>query len=85
MRLKVERDIEHFHHLLLHCFDSKKTTIEVHRLILETYFESAPSVKICEYWFTTGEYHNSKDNFNLKDKERSGQSKKFEDVELQAL
>jgi transposase len=81
MRLKMERDKDHFRHLLLYCFDSKKTAAEAHRFISETYSKHAPSVKTCEYWyrrFKSGD-------FDLKDKERSGQPKKFENAELQAL
>ena len=77
----MECDKEHFCRLL-YCFDSKKTAAEAHRFISETYSEFALSDSTCEYWdsrrFKSG-------NFDLKDKERSGQLKKFEDTELQAL
>jgi len=59
----------------------KKTAAEAHRFVSEIYSKSAPSIKTCEYWFRlfkTG-------NFDLKDKERLGQPKKFEDAELQEL
>jgi len=46
----MEHNKEHFHHLLLYCFDSKKT-VEAHRLISEIFSEFAPLVKTCEYWF----------------------------------
>jgi len=65
---------KHFYHLLFHCFDSKKTVIKIHRFILEIYSESVLSVKTCEYWFWRFE----SDDFDLKDKECSGQTKKFE-------
>jgi len=54
---------------------------EAHRFISEVYSKSGPSVKICEYWFRR--FKNG--NFDLKGKERSGQPKKFEDTELQAV
>jgi len=44
----MERDIEHFRHLLIYYIDFKKTAIEAHRFISRTYSESAPSVKTCE-------------------------------------
>jgi len=45
----MERDEDHFRHLLLYCFDSKKKwLIEAHRFISKIYSESAPSVKTCE-------------------------------------
>jgi len=45
----MKRDKNHFR-LLLYCFDSKKKTIiEAHRFISETYSESAPSVKTYIY------------------------------------
>lgn len=81
VRSKMERSKEHFRHLLLYCFDSKKTAAEAHRFISETYSESAPSIKTCEYWYRRFRLN----DFCLKDKERSGQPKKFEDAELQAL
>jgi len=42
----MEHNKKHFRHLLLYCFDSKKNGC---RFISETYSESAPSVKTCEY------------------------------------
>jgi len=71
VRLKLERDKEHFHYLLPYYFDSKKTTIEAHQFISETYSESASSVKTYEYWFRRFK----SDDFDLKDKEHSDQSK----------
>jgi len=61
MQLKMEHNKKHFRHLLLYCFDSKKNGC---RFISETYSESAPSVKTCEYWFRW-----FKSDFDLKDKE----------------
>lgn len=80
MRLKMD-DKEHFRHVLLYCFDSKKTAAEAHRYISETYSESAPSIKTCEYWYRRFQ----SGDIDFKDKERSSQPKKFEDAELQAL
>jgi len=53
--LKIKRDKEHFHHLLLYCFDSKKQLPKV--TDSETYFESAPSVKSIDFnSVSIGEY-----------------------------
>jgi len=62
---------------LFYCFNSKKTAADAHRFISEIYSESASSVKTCEYC-------DSKVILILKDKECSGQLKKFEDAEFQA-
>lgn len=77
----MERDKVFFRSSLLLFFDMKKTTTEAHRLLVETYNEQAPTISTCEYWFRR--FKNG--NFNLNDKERTGQPKKFEDFELQAL
>jgi len=45
----MKRDKEHFHHLLFYCFNLKRKTAAETRFISETYSESAPSVKTCEY------------------------------------
>lgn len=47
----------------------------------ETYQESAPSLKTCECWFRRFK----SDDFDLNDKPRPGQPRKFQDVELQEL
>jgi len=50
VRLKIECDKEHFRQLLHYSFDmKKKTAAEAHRFISKTYFETALSVKTCEY------------------------------------
>jgi len=59
----------------------EKTTAEAYRFISETYSEPAPSIKTYEYWFR--QFKN--DDFHLKNEKHSGQSKKFEDAELQIL
>ena len=68
----------------MHCFCSsikRNLLLKVIRLLLEIYQEYAPSVKTCEYWFRRFK----SGDFDLNDKERSGQLKKFEDLELQQL
>lgn len=72
---------QHLREVLLFFFNSKKSAAESHRLLLEVYGEYTPSIKMCEFWFRrykSGEY-------GVEDKERPGQVKKFEDVELENL
>lgn len=72
---------QHFREVLLFCFNQKKKAAESFRLIQETYGENAPTQQTCENWFKrfkTGD-------FDVCDKERSGQPKKFQDEELEAL
>ena len=69
--------------LLGHYF-SKKTAAESHRLLVETYGEHALFKTQCFEWFNL--FKN--DYYDIKDKERTGQPKRFEDElekELEAL
>lgn len=66
--------------LLGHYF-SKKTAAESHRLLVETYGEHALSKTQCFEWFQRFK----SGGFDVRDKERPGQPKKFEDKELEAL
>jgi len=50
-------------------------------LLLETYGDNTPSIKTCEHWFRRFK----SGDFDTEDKERTGQPKKFEDKELEAL
>jgi len=61
-------------------FNKKKTTVDSHRKFVKTYGESSP-IKTCEYWFRRFR----SGNFDVSDKEHSGQPKKFKDAELQEL
>jgi len=54
---------------------------EAHRMLVEVYDDTAPTDKSCREWlqrFKDGD-------FSVEDKPRSGQPKKFEDKELEAL
>lgn len=66
---------------LITFFHLKKNAAESYRLLAEAYGEHAPSKTTCERWFQRFK----SGDFDLEDKERPGQSKKFEDTELQAL
>ena len=66
--------------LLGHYF-SKKTAAESHRLLVKTYGEHALSKTQCFEWFNR--FKN--DDYDIKDKEQTGQPKRFENEELEAL
>ena len=59
----------------------KKSAAKTHRLLVDIYGEHVPSKTSCKEWFRR---FNS-DDFDMRDKEREGAPKKFEDTELQAL
>ncbi len=66
---------------LLFCFHLKKNASESHLLLAEAYGEHAFTEATCRNWFRL-----FKDNdFDLTDKHRPGQPKKFEDEELEEL
>jgi len=77
----MERDKLFFRHVLLHYFDLKKTAAVAHKLLVKAYGNCAPPKRTCQEWFQ--QFKNS--DYNVNDKQRSGQPKKFEDTELQAL
>jgi len=71
---------QHLREVLIFCFNWKKSA-EAHRMLVEVYGDTAPTDKSCRKWF-----RRFKDgDFSVEDKLRSGQSKKFEDKELEAL
>lgn len=76
------RKRQHLREVLLHYYFSKKKATEAHRLIVECYGEDhALSVKQCQKWF-----QRFKDgDFDISDKERPGQPKKFTDEALEKL
>ena len=71
----------HLREVLLYLFNISKKAAEAHQLLFEAYPEYASSVASCERWFVR--FRNG--NFDVRDKERPGQPKKFEDSELQTL
>lgn len=72
---------QHLRESLLLCFNVKKNATQSHRLLSEAYPDYAPSIRTCQEWFAK---FNS-GNFDVEDKERPGQPKKFEDEELEGL
>jgi len=67
--------------VLLHYFHMNKTAAESHRILEEVYGEQALAEQTCLKWFARFK----SGDFDLEDKERPGQPKKFKDEELEAL
>ena len=67
--------------VLLYNFNIKKTAAKRHRILVEVYGKHALAERTCRNWFARFK----SGDFGLEDQERSGQSKKFEDEELEAL
>lgn len=74
------RKRQHLREVLLGHFFAKKTAAESHRLLVEVYGDALAKTQ-CFEWF---QRFKSAD-FDIKDKERPGQPKKFEDEELETL
>lgn len=72
---------QHFREVLIFCFHLKKTAAEAHEMLMQAYGDNVPSDKSCREWFRRFKIG----DFSVNDKPRSGQPKKFEDDELQAL
>lgn len=72
---------QHLREVLLYWFNLKKSATESHRLLSEAYPKYAPSIRTCQEWFARFK----SGDFDVEDKERPGQVKKFEDAELEAL
>ena len=65
--------------VLLLYFNMKKKAVKSHRILMEVYGNHALDERTCQKWFAES------GNFDLKDEERLGQPKKFEDHELETL
>jgi len=73
------RKKQHLREVLLEYFFAKKTAADSHRLLVDVYGDDALSRTQCFEWFKRFE----SGDFDIKDKERPGQEKKFEDEELE--
>lgn len=71
----------HLREILLYFFNIKKSAAESHRLLVEAYGEHVLSETTCRDWFRRFK----SGDFDVRDKERPGAVKTFEDAELQAL
>jgi len=72
---------KHLREVLIFCFNWKKSAAQAHRMLVEVYGDTAPTDKSCREWFRRFK----DEDFSVEDKPRSGQSKKFEDKELEIL
>lgn len=72
---------QHLREVLIYFFNLKKSAAEAHRLVSEAYPSHVPSVSTCERWFVRFR----SGDFDVEDKERPGQVKKFENAELEAI
>ena len=72
---------EQLREALLFCFNLKICAAESHRLLVAAYGEHALSQTICRDWFRR--FKNN--DFDVNDKKRPDQLKKFEDGELESL
>lgn len=80
-KFENSRKKQHLREVLLHHFFLKKSAAESHRLLVECYGEHALSERQCCEWFQR--FKNG--DFDVCDKERPGQTKKFKDEELEKL
>ncbi|CAH2108047.1 unnamed protein product [Euphydryas editha] len=71
----------HMRELLIYFYNLKKSAAEAHRLLVEAYNEDALSERTCREWFQ--KFNNG--DFDVKDKDRSGRPKIYEDAELEKL
>lgn len=71
----------HLREIMLFCFNLKKTVTETFEMISEAYPDIALDRRTCQRWFARFK----SGDFNVENKERPGQVKKFEDAELEAL
>lgn len=75
------RKKQHLREVLLRYYFAKKTAAESHRLLVEVYGDDALAKTQCFVWFQRFK----SGNFDIKDKERPGQPKRFEDDELETI
>lgn len=72
---------QHLREVLICFFHLKKKATEAHQLLTEAYPEFNIDLRMCQRWFAR--FRDG--DFDVEDKERPGQPKKFEDEELEAL
>lgn len=75
------RKNQHLREVLLFHFFLKKSVAEAHRSMVECYGEHSPSERQCQEWFQRFD----SGDFDIRDKERPGQKRKFTDEELEKL
>ena len=72
-----EPNSRHLGEVLIFCFNMKKSAVEAHRMLSNTYGEAAISERTCREWFQrfNGDF----------DRHSGGREKVFEDTKLEAL
>ena len=78
---KFEPTKRNLREAMFFCFHSKKSAAGCHRVLVEVWDNHTPIVKTVENWFRRFK----SGDFDLEDKKRPGQPKKFEDTELEAF
>ena len=76
-----EPNSRHLREVLIFCFNMKKSATEAHRMLSNTYGETAISERTCREWFQR--FMNG--DFVVEDQHGSGREKIFQDAELDAL
>ncbi|GBP34661.1 Mariner Mos1 transposase [Eumeta japonica] len=76
---KYEPNKRHLRELLIYFFNLKNSVAEAHRLLVKSYNEAALSERTCREWFQ--KFKNG--DFDVKDKDRTGRPKIYEDAELE--
>ncbi|EGI66625.1 Mariner Mos1 transposase, partial [Acromyrmex echinatior] len=71
----------HLREVLIFCFNMKKSAAEAHRMLSNTYGETAISERTCREWFQR--FKNG--DFDVEDRHSGGREKVFEDAELETL
>ncbi|GFV76785.1 mariner Mos1 transposase [Trichonephila clavipes] len=76
-----EPNSRHLREISIFCFNMKKSAAEAHRMLSNTYGETAISERTCREWFQR--FKNG--DFDVEDQHSGGREKVFEDAELEAL
>lgn len=72
---------QHFREILLFCFNLKQSSAASHRMLIEVYGKDVPSDATCREWFRRFKIG----DYEIRDKYRSGQPKKFSDNDIKLL
>jgi len=76
-----EPNSRHLREISIFCFNIKKSAAEAHRMLSNTYGETAINERTCREWFQR--FKNS--DFDNEDRHSGGREKVFKDAELEAL
>jgi len=76
-----EPNPRHLREILIFCFNMKKSAAEPHRMLSNTYGETAIGERTCREWFRRFE----NGDFDIEHRQGDGREKVFKDAELKAL